>query len=56
MPSFEGLTTAEDRNALVQYIRSLKRGTTPDRTERFPVPVGAPTERPQPQPPSPEKK
>jgi cytochrome c oxidase subunit II len=48
MPSYEGQVTPEDLNALVQYIRSLQRGTTPDRTERTNPPVGAPTERPEP--------
>jgi cytochrome c oxidase subunit 2 len=55
MPSYEGQVTAEDLAALVQYIRSLKRGTTPDRTEYFPVPVGAPAERPEPVSPPKEK-
>jgi cytochrome c oxidase subunit 2 len=55
MPSYKDKVTAEELTALVQYIRSLKRGTTPDRTERFPVPDGAPTQPPQP-PISPEKK
>jgi hypothetical protein len=36
--------TPEELNALVAYIRSLKKGATPDRTERFPAPNGAPTE------------
>jgi hypothetical protein len=39
-------------NELVAFIRSLKRGQTPPRTEWFPAPNGAPTERTQ----SPEKK
>jgi cytochrome c oxidase subunit 2 len=55
MPSYEGQVSAEDLNALVQYLRGLKRDATPDRTERFPVPVGAPTER-KPTTTSPEKK
>ncbi len=46
MPSYEGQVTAEDINALTEFIRSLKRGTTPDGTSHFPPPVGAPTERP----------
>ena len=48
MPSFEGQVTAHDLVALTQFIRSLKRGTTPDPTAHFPAPVGAPTERPEP--------
>lgn len=50
-------TTAEERTALVQFIKNLKRGQTPDRTERTPAPVGAPNTTPkQPTSPSPEKK
>lgn len=56
MPAYdETQVTAEELNALVAYIRSLKKGTTPDRTEQFPAPNGAPTER-QPSPLPPEKK
>jgi cytochrome c oxidase subunit 2 len=55
MPSFEGQVTPEDIIALTEYIRGLKRGTTPDATSHFPAPDGAPTERPQ-QPTSPEGK
>ena len=48
MPSFdESLVSAEEMNSLVAYIRSLKKGTTPDNNQRFPPPVGAPTERTQ---------
>ncbi|MBP3957393.1 cytochrome c oxidase subunit II [Gemmata sp. G18] len=48
MPAYdESQVSAEEMNALVAYIRSLKKGTTPDNTQRFPAPVGAPTERPQ---------
>jgi cytochrome c oxidase subunit 2 len=52
MPAFdEKQVTDQQLDYLVAYIRSLKKGTTPDRTERFPAPVGAPTERgPQPSP------
>jgi cytochrome c oxidase subunit 2 len=39
-------TTAEERTALVQFIKSLKRGQTPDRTERTPAAVGAPNTKP----------
>ncbi|AMV24520.1 Cytochrome c oxidase subunit 2 precursor [Gemmata sp. SH-PL17] len=46
MPAYdESQVSAEEMNALVAYIRSLKKGTTPDNTQRFPAPVGAPTER-----------
>jgi cytochrome c oxidase subunit 2 len=55
MPSYEGQVTAEDIIALTEFIRSLKRGTTPDGTSHFPPPDGAPTERPQ-QPSSPGDK
>lgn len=55
MPSYQGQVSPEDLNKLVQYIRSLKDGTTPDRTEKFPPPVGAPTEPPK-TTTSPEKK
>ncbi len=51
MPAYdESQVTAEELNALVAYIRSLKKGTTPDRTEQFPAPNGAPTEPRQPSP------
>jgi cytochrome c oxidase subunit 2 len=57
MPSYEGQVSPEDLNALVAYIRSLQPNTTPNWTDRFPAPNGAPTERPQPKTPtSPEKK
>jgi cytochrome c oxidase subunit 2 len=55
MPSFDGQVTNEELSALIEYIRGLKRGTTPDGTSHFPAPVGAPTERPE-QPKSPEGK
>jgi cytochrome c oxidase subunit 2 len=46
MPAYdEGQVTAEELNQLVAYVRSLRKGTTPDRTEHFPAPNGAPTER-----------
>lgn len=48
-------TTPEDRTALIQFIKSLKRGQTPDRTERTPSGVGAPNTTPQ-TTTSPEKK
>ena len=50
-------TTPEERTALIQFIKSLKRGQTPDRNERTPSPVGAPNTTPkQTTSPSPEKK
>lgn len=55
MPSFEGQVTNEDITALTEFIRSLKRGRTPDPTAHFPPPVGAPTERPK-EPSSPGEK
>ncbi len=48
MPSYEGQVTAEDLNALTEFIKSLQRGTTPDGTSHFPPPDGAPTERQEP--------
>jgi cytochrome c oxidase subunit II len=56
MPAFdESQVTPEELNALVAYIRSLKKGTTPMNTQRFPAPVGAPTEPRTPSPLPPEK-
>jgi cytochrome c oxidase subunit 2 len=44
MPSYdESQVTAEELNALVAYIRSLKKGQTPDQNAWFPAPAGAPT-------------
>jgi cytochrome c oxidase subunit 2 len=57
--NFHDLTTAEERNALVQFIRGLKAGQTPKRTDRQNAPVGAPIgpATPGPKTPtSPEKK
>ena len=45
MPSYEGQVTPEDLDALVAFIRSLKRGTTPNTAEHMKPPIGAPTER-----------
>ncbi|MBA4063649.1 MAG: cytochrome c oxidase subunit II [Isosphaera sp.] len=57
MPSYEGQLAEDDLEKVVRYIKSLRRGTTPDRTDRMPAPVGAPAERsPQAPPSSPEKK
>lgn len=51
MPAFdETKATAEELNALVAYIRSLKKGGA-KQEERFPAPAGAPTERPKELPP-----
>jgi cytochrome c oxidase subunit 2 len=49
MPSYEGRVTQHDLDALVAYIRGLRRGTTPDATGGIGAPVGAPTERPKPE-------
>jgi cytochrome c oxidase subunit 2 len=43
MPTFKGQVNEEEIIQLINYIRSLERGRTPDRTEEFPAPVGAPT-------------
>lgn len=46
MPAYdESQVTAEQLNQLVAYIRSLRKGTTPDQNAWFPAPAGAPTER-----------
>lgn len=45
MPSYEGQVTDRDLDALVAYIRSLKKGGTPDANNRDEPPVGAPTVR-----------
>ena len=56
MPAYdEEQATAEELDALVAYIRSLKKGDPKPNEERFPPPVGAPTERPQTAPPPREK-
>jgi cytochrome c oxidase subunit 2 len=53
MPAYdETQVSADEMNALVAYIRQLKRGQTPTNNQRFQPPVGAPTERTT----SPEKK
>jgi cytochrome c oxidase subunit 2 len=45
MPAYdESMVSAEEMNALVAYIRSLKNnGSAPKNTQQFPAPVGAPT-------------
>jgi cytochrome c oxidase subunit 2 len=51
MPAYDKTqATAEELNALVAYIRSLKKGA-PEPKERLPAPFGAPTERTKPPPP-----
>jgi cytochrome c oxidase subunit 2 len=57
MPAYdESQVSAEDMPKLIAYIRSLRKGTTPDNTQRFPAPVGAPTDRtPSPSPLPPKK-
>lgn len=53
MPAYdETQVSADEMNALVAYIRSLKRGDTQKNNQRWVAPVGAPTERTT----SPEKK
>ena len=45
MPAFgPDQVSEEDIIAVAAFIKSLRRGGTPDRTEDFPAPVGAPTE------------
>ena len=39
MPTFEGLISPEDLNALIAYIRTLGPGETPQRVEQYPPPV-----------------
>jgi len=43
MPTFKGQVNEEELIQLIAYIKSLKPGQTPVRTEDFPAPVGAPT-------------
>ena len=51
MPTFAGLISAEELNALVAFVRSLERGETPRRVEDFPPPVrGADRDEPKPPP------
>lgn len=38
-----GLTEEDVLLRVVAYIKSLRQGSTPDRTDQFPAPVGAPT-------------
>ena len=43
MPTFEGQVDELDLIKLTAFIKSLRPGQTPVRTEEFPAPVGAPT-------------
>ena len=42
MPTFKGQVNEEELIQLIAYIKSLKPGQTPVRTEEFPPPLGAP--------------
>jgi cytochrome c oxidase subunit 2 len=46
MPTYQGQVDEEGIIQLIAYIKSLRPGDTPRRTEGFPAPVGAPTEPP----------
>jgi cytochrome c oxidase subunit 2 len=53
MPAYdETQATDKEIDAVIAFIRSLRKGTTPDQNNWFPAPNGAPTDRTQ----SPEKK
>jgi cytochrome c oxidase subunit 2 len=43
MPTFKGQVNEEELIQLIAFIKSLRPGQTPVRTEEFPAPVGAPT-------------
>jgi cytochrome c oxidase subunit 2 len=43
MPTFKGQVSEEDLIKLIAYIKSLRPGDTPVRTDEFPPPLGAPT-------------
>jgi len=43
MPAYKDQVTEEDIINLIAYIRSLKAGDTPKRTDSYPAPVGAST-------------
>ncbi len=43
MPTFKGQVSEEELIQILAYIKSLKPGQTPVRTEEFPPPLGAPT-------------
>lgn len=46
MPTFKGQVGEEELIELIAYIKSLRPGETPVRTEEAPPPLGAPTEPP----------
>jgi cytochrome c oxidase subunit II len=46
MPTFKGQVSEEDLIKLIAYIKSLRPGDTPVRTDEFPPPLGAPTTPP----------
>ena len=49
MPHFgPDKVSEEDLVKVIAYIKSLRKGETPDRTEEWVAPVGAPTEAPAP--------
>jgi cytochrome c oxidase subunit II len=49
MPHFDQTKVSEeDLIKVIAYLKSLKKGETPDRTEQWVAPVGAPTEPPGP--------
>ncbi len=45
MPSFLGQVSEDDLVKVIAYIKSLRRGDIPVRTEQFYPPIGAPTQR-----------
>lgn len=47
MPTFQGQVSPEEINALIAYIRSLKKGQTPPRVENYPQPTSTPPINPQ---------
>jgi cytochrome c oxidase subunit 2 len=46
MPPFRGQIGEEEINALVAFIKSLRKGDTPRRVEDFPPPTGTPQIKP----------
>ncbi len=42
MPTFKGQIGPEEMNALIAFIKTLRRGETPRRVEDFPPPVSTP--------------
>ncbi|HEX3997861.1 MAG TPA: cytochrome c oxidase subunit II [Pirellulales bacterium] len=47
MPTFQGVISAEDLMAVIEFIRTLKPNETPPRVESFPPPVNPPDGDPQ---------